>query len=291
MIVVGLSNSQKLAKKIARRTKSAFCPVIKNHFPDGEMYLRFLKNVKGQHVVLVQSFQPNPQEAFVEVILAAANARDLGAKKVTLVAPYLGYMRQDKRFNLGEPVSALITAKLIGRYVDRVVTVDPHAHRIPDLGTIFHCAFTALTANRLLAEAIKKHLNADVVIGPDAESYQWAERIADFIKVPVTVFKKTRYSSRRVEVHVVNEIDLRGKQVVITDDIVSTGKTVIQAIKAAKKRGAKSVSCVAVHGVFAEDAYPKLRKAGAAHILTTNTIEKSKNSIIDVSSLIADALR
>src|SRR3989344_3767779 len=123
MIVVGLSNSQKLAKLIAKRRKCDFVGVFKNHFPDGEIYLRFLKNVKGQHVVLVQSFQPNPQEAFVEVILAAANARDLGARKVTLVAPYLGYMRQDKRFHPGEPVSALITAKLIGRYVDRVVTV------------------------------------------------------------------------------------------------------------------------------------------------------------------------
>lgn len=291
MIVVGLSNSVKLAQKIARRTKSSFSSIVKKHFPDGELYLRFLKNVHGQQVVLVQSFQPNPQEALVEVVLAAVTARELGARKVTLVAPYLGYMRQDKRFNSGEAVSALIVARLIGQYVDSVVTVDPHAHRIPNLGRIFRCAFRSLTANRLLAEAIKRKLDANVVIGPDAESYQWAEQIADYLNVPVTVLRKTRHSSRRVTVHVVNEIDLKGKNVVITDDIISTGKTLIQAVKAAKKRGAKSVSCVAVHGVFAEDAYAKIKKAGATHVLTTNTIEKSKNAIIDVSSLIADALR
>jgi ribose-phosphate pyrophosphokinase len=288
MIIVGCSNSPKLGLSLSRKVKCSYLKLEKKHFPDGELYIRFKKSVKGQHVVLVQSFHPNPQEALVEIIWAAETARDLGAKKVTLVAPYLGFMRQDKRFNAGEAVSAKIAGKLIGNYVDKVVTVDPHAHRIRDLQSVFGCKFVSLTSNGAIAGFIKKNLKCDVVVGPDAESYQWAEAIAKHVGVKAVVLRKKRHSSRSVKVRFVEQVDFKGKAVVITDDIISTGHTMVEAVKAAKKKGAKSVVCVGVHGVFVEDAVGKMRKVGAG-VITTDTIE-NEQAKIDVAALIAEAL-
>lgn len=289
MIIISCSNSPKLAARIARKLRCPFAKLEKRRFPDGEAYVRFPVTLKGKEAVLVQSFQPEPQEALVEAVWAAATARELGAKRVTLAAPYLGYMRQDARFRPGEAVSALIAARLLGGAVDRVVTIDPHAHRIPELQAIFGCRFTRLTANNALADFIGSRMRCDVVMGPDAESYQWAEAIAARLGVPAVVLRKKRYSSRHVRVRFAERAELRGKAVVITDDIISTGHTMVEAVKAAKRQGAAQVSCVAVHGVFAENAMQKLRKAGAKHVLTTNTIE-NRQARIDVAALVAGAL-
>lgn len=289
MIIIGCSNSTGLASRIAWKAKSRYCAVEKKYFPDGDLYVRFLKRVKGEHVVIVQSFQPKPQEALVEAVWAAVNAWDLGAKKVTLVAPYLAYMRQDSRFHAGEAVSARIAGELIGHHVDRVITVDPHGHRLGDWRRVFGCPVTKLTANGVVAEYIERKMPCDVVVGPDEESYQWAEPIAAYVGMPAVVLKKKRYTARRVEVRFSREVDLRGKHAVITDDIISTGHTMVEAIKALRKRGAKSVSCVAVHGIFVEGALQKLKEAGAASVVTANTIENSQ-AYIDVSGLIAESL-
>ena len=289
MIVIGCSNSPKLASLVARRMRCRFAALEASRFPDGELLVRFPVGVKGRQVVLVQSFQPQPQEALVEVLLAASTARELGAKRVTLVAPYLGYMRQDARFQPGQAVSALLVAGLVGKLIARVLTIDPHAHRIPKLQAIFGCRLTRLTANNALADFIRSRMRCDVVMGPDAESYQWAEAIAARLGVPAIVLRKKRYSSRHVRVRFAERAELRGKAVVITDDIISTGHTMVEAVKAAKKQGAAQVSCVAVHGVFAENAMQRLRKAGAKCVVTTNTIE-NRQARIDVAALIAGAL-
>ncbi|MBR9683879.1 ribose-phosphate diphosphokinase, partial [Candidatus Woesearchaeota archaeon] len=241
-IITTCGNSEQLAKTLARKLKAKFSPLHISCFPDGDIYLKFNTNLKNKNLILVQSFQPHSDMSLFDIIFAAETAKDLGAKKVILVAPYLSYMRQDKRFHPGEAISSNIMAKLLNNSVDKIITIDPHLHRIPKLSKIFKIKNQTLTANLLIADYIKKHFKNEVIIGPDWESYQWAERIAKKIGVLATVLRKTRLSSRKVKVKMVNPIDIKNKNVVIVDDIISTGHTIAEAAKQAKRMGAKSVS-------------------------------------------------
>ena len=145
--------------------------------------------------MIVHSYQPNPERSLLMTIFAAETAKDLGAKKVILAAPYLAYMRQDKRFNPGEAISSRIMAKLLNNSVDKVITIDTHLHRYRSMKEVFTIAASNLTANSIIADFVKKKYNNSVILGPDWESYQWAEAIAKRIGVESTVLEKTRYSS------------------------------------------------------------------------------------------------
>ncbi len=288
MLIIGCSNSRALAKKVAEQLGASFSSLEAKHFPDGELYLRFLADVRGKDVVLVQSMQPNPTEALIEAIFAAETARELGAKRVGLVAPYLCYMRQDTRFKPGECVSSRIVAKLL-RCVDFLITVDPHLHRYRSLGVVFSVNTMKITANGLLAAYIKEKIKNPVIVGPDWESYQWAEEIAKQCGAPVTVMEKKRYSSRHVEVKLKNDVSIAGKSVVLVDDIISTGHTLIEAMKALKGHKPRAFYCLGVHGLFAEGALGKLKRAGVRTIVSTDTIQ-NPTARISVAKLLAEAL-
>ena len=289
-LVTDCGNYPSLAKKIARKLKARYTPLTLSQFPDGDIYLKFNTDLKNKKLILVQSFQPHPDMSLFDIIFTAETAKDLGAKKVILVAPYLAYMRQDKRFHPGECISSRVMAKLLNHSLDKIITIDPHIHRYKSLKDIFTIPAQKLTANPLLAQYIKKHFRNEIIIGPDWESYQWAEEIAKQIKVHATVLKKTRFTSRKVKVKMIKPIPIKNKNVVIVDDIISTGHTVAEAAKQAKKLGAKKISALCVHGLFVENALQKLKKAGVSQIVSTNTI-RHKTNRIDVTPLIVQALR
>ena len=288
-LVLGCSNSTDLAKKLARRLKAAYKAVKTDYFPDGEFHIK-IPQVKKKHVILVQSMYPHPNESLLEVVFAAQTAQELGAKRVTVIAPYLCYLRQDKRFHPGEAKSNSIMAALL-TCADDIYTIDPHLHRITSLKEIFAVKAVALTANSLLGEYIKKHIKNGIVIGPDAESYQWAEGIAKHANLPVKVLKKKRYHARKVKIVVPKQLqeELHHKKAILVDDIVSTGHTLLEVAKGLRRHKIKSIYAVCVHGLFAEDALKKLKKAGVK-VIATNTIQSSASKI-DISPLLAHALR
>ena len=290
MIVTSCGNSEKIAKAVARKLKAKYSPLTISSFPDGDIYLKYNTDVKGKKVVIVQGFQPGSDQSLYRIIFAAETAKDLGAKKVILAAPYLGFMRQDKRFNPGEAISSRIMAKHLNICLDKIITFDTHIHRYKSLKDIFTIAAKNLTTNDLIADHIKKKIKNAVIIGPDWESFQWAEHIANKIGVESTVLEKTRHSSRKVSVKMIKPIDLKNKNVVIVDDIISTGHTIAEAAKKARKMGANSITAIGVHGLFVEDAISKLKKAGVTKVTTTNCI-KHKTNKIDVAPLLADELR
>jgi len=289
MIIVSSKHSEDLAQALAKKTRSEYSQLTVKEFPDGDLYLKFNTEVKGKTVVIVRSFQPLPNTALYTTIFIAETAKDLGAKEVILVAPYLAFMRQDKRFNPGEAVSSKIMAKLLNNSVDKLITIDPHLHRYKSLKDIFKIPAIKITANELIGDYVKKNVKDPVIIGPDWESYQWAEKIANRINVPSTVLRKTRHSYREVSVKVVKPIEIKGKNAVIVDDIISTGNTIAEAAKQAKKQGAKSITAIGVHGLLIENAVTKLKRL-EVKVVTTNTI-KHKTNEIDVVGLIADELR
>lgn len=290
MIITSCGNSVPIARKLATQLKATFSPLTISSFPDGDLYLKFNTPVKGKKIVIVHSFQPNADKSLFNVIFAAETAKDLGAKKVILVAPYLAYMRQDKRFHPGEAISSRIMAKHLNACVDKIITIDPHLHRYKSLKDIFTISAVKLTANQLIGQYIKKHIQDPVIIGPDWESYQWAEVIAKEVGCEHTVLEKTRFSSRHVQSKMTKPVLLKGKNVIIVDDIISTGHTMIEALRKAKREKAHSVIGIGVHGLFVENGYPKMKKAGFKQILTTNCIEHTTNQI-DITSLLVEELK
>jgi len=281
-MIVTSYNSKKLAKKVARKLNVPFIGIKQQSFPDGEMHLQYNKHSLAKHVIIIESFQPDPNETLLRLCMMAKGARQHGAKKITLVAPYLGFMRQDKVFRPGDVQSNVVMGQMLSSFIDKVITIDPHLHRVRSLKEVFACKTTCLSANDTLARYIKRKFKRPVIIGPDWESYQWAEDIAGQIGCDSTVLEKTRYSGRKVSSKLLKPVDLKGKDCIIVDDIISTGHTMVEAMK--KARGARSVHAIGVHGLFVEDALKKMSKFDS--VLCTNTIEH-KNSKINVSELIA----
>lgn len=289
MIIISCSHGKHLGRMVSEKLKEKFSELSFSKFPDGEILIRFNASLKGKDVILVQSFYESISDCIIEAILAAKTARDLGAKKIILMAPYFPYLRQDKRFHKGESVSQTIISDLIEKYFDGIYIIDPHLHRKNKLEAIFKIKSKELTSNSLIEDYIKKNIKNAVIIGPDEESYKWAKNVADALGIESRILEKKRYSSYHVEVKLNKKIDLRGKSAVIVDDIVSTGHTIIETAKTLKKFGAKKVYCICVHGIFANGALDKLRKAKVV-VVSTNTIP-NKFAKIDVSGIIADSLR
>src|SRR3989338_8353405 len=250
MIIIGCSHGVHIAKKIASKLRKPYSALEVTHFPDSEIKLRFKVDVKGKVVVLVQSFYGNVNDCVIETLFAAETARDLGAKKVVLAAPYFAYLRQDKRFNAGECISLRTIAKNIDEDFDEIFIVDPHLHRERTLGHIFKIKAHKLTANPLIEEHIKRKIKNPVIIGPDWESYKWAQAVAERIGCEFAIMEKKRYSSRDVKVSLYKKIDIKSRNLVIIDDIISTGHTLMEAIKAMGGSGAHNITCFAVHGIF-----------------------------------------
>jgi ribose-phosphate pyrophosphokinase len=259
------------------------------HFPDGELYVRIDRDLTGERVVLVGSLYPQPAEKFLAVSFLAATARDLGAREVGLVAPYLAFMRQDVRFKPGEGVTSRYFAKLVSQTVDWLITVDPHLHRLAALEGLYTIPTSIARAAPAIASWVAREVTQPVLVGPDAESAQWVSAVAEKCGAPYMILEKTRRGDRDVSISA-PERTWNGHTPVLIDDIVSTGKTMIEATRQLRAAGAAAPMCVAIHAVFADNVLDELTSAGAAGIVTCDTIAHASNRIC-VADSIADAAR
>lgn len=288
-LLFDLSSHDALAKGVAAALGAETGRIEQRRFPDGESFVRLLTPVAGRAVTLLAGLD-RPDEKFLPLVFAAATARDLGASAVGLIAPYLPYMRQDKRFHEGEGITSAYFARALSAAVDRLVTVDPHLHRRKSLAEIYSVPAQAMHAAPLLASWIAGAVERPLLIGPDAESSQWVQAVAADAGAPSVVLQKVRRGDRDVDVSVPEVERWRDHTPVLVDDIVSTGRTLIETIGHLKRAGLKPPVCVAVHGVFAGDAYNALKAAGAGRIVTTNTIRHESNAI-DIAALLAEGVR
>ncbi|MEX1198958.1 MAG: ribose-phosphate diphosphokinase [Pseudohongiellaceae bacterium] len=257
-----------------------------HRFPDGESRIQVTGEVQGADIaILCQLYQPDRH--VLSLLLLVETLRDLGARRVGLIAPYLAYMRQDKRFNPGEGVSSHYFATLLSRYLDWLVTVDPHLHRIHDLGEIYSIPAQSLTSVRLIADWLVAMVERPLVIGPDSESEQWAASVARAAGCPWEVLEKQRFGDHDVRVSVPNVGEHRHRTPVLVDDIISTGRTMQQAAQHLSDSGFREMYCVAVHGLFAGGAREALRDAGL-QVVTSNSIPDDSNQI-DLAPLLSDA--
>lgn len=287
-LLLALPGNEPLATAMADRLHLPIGRLAVRHFPDGETYVRIDTPVRDRHVVIVCGLH-DPDPKTLALLFTSATARELGAAKVGLVAPYLSYMRQDKRFHEGESIASVQFANLLSRYFDWIVTVDPHLHRWKSLGEIYSVPSTVVHAAPLLADWIRTHVSSPILIGPDSESEQWVSAVARLAGAPHLVLDKVRRGDKDVVVSVPDSQLLQGRTPVLVDDIISTARTMIAALEQIVSRETPRPPCVGVHAVFSGDAYSALQAAGAANIVTTNTIPHTSNAI-EIAPAIADAI-
>ena len=247
-------------------------------FPDGESLVAVDDSLADADVAIVASLH-RPDELSIALRFAAKTAREFGARSVGLVAPYLAYMRQDKRFHPGEAVSAPIYAEFLEQCFDWLVTADPHLHRNPDLSALYRIPAVRVAASPVVATWIRENVPDAMLIGPDSESEQWVTDIARRAGVPSQVLSKQRQGDREVQVSLPDIASARGRTPVIVDDIVSSGHTVMETLGHLRRLGLPSAVCVAIHAVFADDAYTQLHQAGAARIVSTDSIPHPSNAM------------
>lgn len=290
MLITYGSSCEDLAKSIAKIVGSELIKVDRRQFPDGEQYVKVLGNVSGEDVAVVQSLGINPAALFIEYSLLVDALKGAGCKHVIAVIPYLAYTRQDSRFHRGEPLSIKVIAKFIeSAATDRLITVDMHLHRYKEIREVFSIPAVNLSAMPLLAEYYKKNFGSQktVVVGPDIESEQWAKVVASRLSAPYAILEKERLGDRDVKVS--GELGEKGR-VVLVDDIVSTGKTLVEAISRLKAQGVSRIDALTTHALLVEDALNKLRQAGLSELISTNTVP-NQCACVSIAPLIAKALK
>jgi ribose-phosphate pyrophosphokinase len=249
-----------------------------HRFPDGESLVRLDADVTGRTVVLTCSLA-RPDEKTLPLLFAADAARDLGAAKVLLAAPYLAYLRQDRRFHSGEAVTSRSYAALLSTAFDALVTADPHLHRYRALDEIYSIPTRVVHTAPLIARWVAAQVQHPLLIGPDSESEQWVSEVAAAAGAPWTVLQKIRRGDRDVEVSLPDVSAWGGRQPVLVDDIVSSARTMIQAVASVRRVGLPAPLCIGVHALFASGAYEELLASGPARVLTCDTVPHASNEI------------
>lgn len=289
-MLLAFADERALATALARELRCALAYVSEHRFPDGEIKLT-LPPTLPEHVVVLRGLQ-QPNDRLVQLLLTAKSARTLGARRLTLAAPYLAYMRQDIAFQPGEAISQRIVAGFLGDLFERVVTIDPHLHRIASLDEVMHGAQgTALSAAPLLGRWVAAQWPADrppLLVAPDEEAEQWVRAAGAATGLQGVVCRKTRRGDRDVAVELPAD-DVAGRDVVIIDDVASTGHTLVQAAQALSARGAQSIDAAVVHALFGGDAIERLHAAGVHRVWSTDAIPHPSN-VISVAPLLAEAI-
>lgn len=275
------------ASAIAAAAGFNHAAIERHRFPDGELKLRLPTKLPAR-VTLLRTLD-NPNEKLVELMLVARTARTLGARHVTLVAPYLAYMRQDIAFQPGEVVSQRVVGLFLAELFDAVITVDPHLHRVATLAEAVPVAqATVLSGAPLLADLIAKHYQRPLLVGPDEESAQWVAQAAARHGFEHAVCHKIRHGDRDVQI-ALPDTPVTARNVVLMDDVASSGHTLAEAARLLLAAGAASVDVAVTHALFAGDAVELIRLAGVDQIWSTDCIAHASNAV-SMAGLIARSL-
>ena len=276
-----------LARPLAAALGVPLARVGEHRFPDGETRLRLPPKLPPRTVFLRGLQQPN--EKLLPLLLAAAGARELGATHLTLVSPYLAYMRQDMAFTPGEVVSQRHLGRLLAGAFDAVITVDPHLHRVATLDEIVPGRRgVALSAALLLGAHVARQVPGALLLAPDEEAAQWVRAAALAQGLDHAVCHKQRHGDRDVDVSLC-DARVAGRAVVLLDDVASTGRTLAAAARGALAQGAATVDVAVSHALFIGDALAAVHAAGVRHVWSSDCVPHASN-VVSVVPLIAQAI-
>lgn len=280
---------QPLATLVAHQLNVPLGDYVFRCFPDNETYLKIESDVQDKTIIIIDSLD-NPNHKILPLLFLSKLLKELGAKSLIFVAPYLCYLRQDKRFNSGEGISSLYFAELLSGYFDGLITIDPHLHRYHNLNEIYSIPTEVIHSSSVVSRWIIDHVANPILVGPDSESEQWVNALSKQIGIPCVILEKHRRGDEVVEVKVPNIANYQNAKPILIDDIISTGQTMLETIKQLKALLMPPPICIGTHAIFANDAYQQLLKANTDKIITCNTITHPSN-LIDVSPLITKSLR
>jgi ribose-phosphate pyrophosphokinase len=287
MLILAFPDYLLQAQRLATALDVQLEEVFLHHFPDGESLLR-LPVTLPDHVIICRSLN-QPNDKLIELLQCAETARQLGAKRITLVAPYLCYMRQDIASHPGEAVSQRIIGRMLAGLFDDVITVDPHLHRISALNEAIPIAnAVSLTAANEIAQFLQQKLDQAVLLGPDAESEQWVAAIAEKIGFDFAIAKKVRQGDKQVTMSL-PEFNFHNRDVVIIDDMASTGRTLAKAADLLFAAGAQQIKAVITHPLFCGDAESHIIQAGVTQIWSTDSISHT-SACIYLDKLLAQGI-
>ena len=286
-LLLHFDEDQASAARIGQAAGLETACIARHRFPDGELKLR-LPPALPARVVLLRSLN-DPNEKLVELLLVARTARLLGASHLTLVAPYLAYMRQDIAFQAGEVISQRVVGQFLASLFDAVITVDPHLHRISKLEEAVPLAQAlVLSGATLLADHIATQRRNPLLVGPDEESAQWVAQAAAQHGLDHAVCHKIRRGDKDVQI-ALPHLAVTGRSVVLLDDVASSGHTLAAAARLLLAAGATSVDVAVTHALFAGDALQTIQQAGVGHVWSTDCITHSSNAV-SMASSIAESL-
>ncbi|MEJ7931166.1 ribose-phosphate diphosphokinase [Ramlibacter sp. AN1015] len=289
MLILAMPGNEALAQDLARECGGQAARVLVRHFPDGESLVRIDAAPDGRDVVFACTLD-HPHDKTLPLVFAADAARELGARRVGLVAPYLAYMRQDARFQPGEAISSRSFARLLSSSFDFLLTVDPHLHRWHSLDQIYTLRTQVVPAAPAIAAWLADQVPAPLLVGPDEESAQWVSEVARLAHAPWTVMRKTRQGDREVRVVAPpREPQWSGRTPVLVDDIISTGHTLVAAAQALQAAELGAALCVGVHALHDGDAQARMLHAGIARVASCDSVHHPSNAIA-LAPLLAPAL-
>lgn len=286
-ILFGFDESMAAARRLAPLLSVPALEVEVRRFPDEECLIRM--PAPARTAIFYRSLD-HPDRKIVELLLAASAARDLGAKRVILIAPYLAYMRQDKAFHPGEAVSQRVVGRLIAEHFDALLTVDPHLHRIADLSEVVPgIPAISLSAAPLLATLIRPE-HGPIIIGPDSESRQWTQSIAAPLGLDTLVAAKQRTGDRHVSLTLEGTALVRGRPAILVDDMISSGQTLIEAANLLHAAGAISVEAIVTHCLARTEDLARMTACGITRIASTDSVD-GPTSEAQLAPLLCDALQ
>ena len=277
------------AQRLAARLGLPLQEIALHRFPDGEIRVT-VGHAASTTIIYAPLDQPN--DKLIAILFAAEALRRAGAKRLVLLAPYLCYMRQDAAFGEGEAISQKAVGWLIAGIVDRVITVDAHLHRTTDIRAVFagieaeNLSAMPAIANALRLTGIDR---TTFVAGPDAESRPWVSDLAGQLGLAHMVAQKIRRGDRSVEISFAEAASIKGRPVLLVDDIVSSGGTLIACARALTAAGATAVDAIMTHALFPPDMMAAFANAGIRSIRSTSSIPHPTNAI-PLDDILAAAL-
>ena len=284
-IFSGRSNPE-LAKKIANSADCQLGDISIKTFSDGEIWVKYEENVRGQDVFIIQSTN-GPSENIIELALMTDAAVRASASTVNIIMPYFGYGRQDRKDQPRVPISSRVMIDIFTSMgADRIVTMDLHSTQIQGFAKI---PFDHLYSRMVLMKAISDlefDPKTSVVLAPDVGSATISQAYAKRLKMHFALIDKRRFAPNKTEInHLIGE--LKGMDVLIIDDMIDTAGTLVNASESAFDKGAKSVTAIATHGVLSEPAIARLDKSRIKKIIITDTIVLNKEKLIDKLEVIS----
>ena len=295
MLLSGRSHP-KLAEAVASELGVPLTPTAAYDFANGEIFVRFEESVRGADTFVLQSHTTPINKWIMEQLIMIDALKRASAKRITVVLPFYGYARQDKKHRGREPISARLMADLFKTAgADRLMTVDLHTAQIQGFfdGPVDH-----LFALPLLADHIKERLAGQpiTVVSPDAGRVRVAERWTDVLGAPLAIIHKRRDPDVPNEVKVFEVVgDVRDRVCVVVDDMIDTGGTIVKAAETLIQQGARDVVVAATHGILSDPACERLESSPISEVVVTDTLPisatLSKLTVLSIAPLIAEAIR